>query len=77
MIDYGKILKEIRIQQWNFEGSRHREPTAIVIHPDFYFGVTIQIRPNDKARLFGMEINLSTSIKPNEFIIGERFEVEE
>ena len=77
MIDYGKILREIKIQQRNYETRGYRKVTDIVIHPDLYFGVTIQIRPNDKPKLFGMEINLSTSIKPNEFIIGERFEVEE
>jgi len=72
-----EMFREIELQRWTYEHHNHRKPTAIVIHPDFYFGVAMQIGPNGKVELYGMEITLSKDIVPNEFIIGEKFKVED
>ena len=74
-----EMFREIEIQRWNYDRNKRGSlgKLAVVIHPDFYYGVTMQIRAGEKPELFGMELSLSKDIKPNEFIIGEKFSVEE
>lgn len=72
-----EMFREIELQRWTYEYHNHRKPTAVVIHPEFYFNVTMQIFPNSKPELYGMEVTVSKDINSNEFIIGEKFSVEE
>lgn len=71
-----EIFRQIRLQEWRYKTINHKWPTAIIIHPDVCFGEAIVIGSNGST-LLRMEIHLSVNIEPNEFIIGEKFKVEE
>jgi len=70
------MAREIEIQRWNYRQDNLNNPAIIVIHPSFYHDIISEIMYAGKSTLMGMEINLSASIEPNEFIIGEKFKVE-
>lgn len=73
-----EMFREIERQRWIYDNNKRGalRKLSVVIHPEFFYGVTMQIIPGLKPELFGMEITLSKDVKPNEFIIGEKFSVE-
>lgn len=71
-----EMYRHIRIQQWSYEARNRKKPRVIVIHPEFYYNMEMKIRPDIKAELYGMEVEVCGNIKPNEFILGEKYIVE-
>lgn len=71
-----EMFREIEIQIEQYKRHNNGKQPLLIVNPKWVFGQNVRIYPNKKTKLFNSEVEVSQSIKVNEFIIGEKFEVE-